>query len=89
MAEVEAITSEKEIDLTPQEVVRVEYIRPNITPKMKTDAEKSARTLIEKYGIESVNLIIGSLAVENMRLVAEINEHRAARGIDPLPVFEV
>lgn len=66
-----------------------EYIRPNITQKMKYDAEKSARELITKYGFNNINKIVGALAVENMRLVAEINEHRAARGIDPLPVFEV
>lgn len=55
-----------------------EYIRPNITQKMKYDAEKSARQLITKYGYNNINKIVGALAVENMRLVAEINEHRAA-----------
>ena len=30
-----------------------------------------------------------SLALENVRLAKECNEHRAARGFEPLPTFKV
>lgn len=74
------------IDIEPE---KIEYIRPNITTKMRYDAEKAARTLLTKYGYGNVSKIISELAIENARMVAEINEHRTARGIDPLPTFEV
>ncbi len=33
--------------------------------------------------------MLAALCLENVRLVKEINEHRAARGIEPLKTFKV
>lgn len=66
-----------------------DYIRPNLTTKEQYDAEKDAKELIRKYGMSNAIKIITLLAVENVRLTKEINEHRAARGIDPLPTYKV
>jgi hypothetical protein len=66
-----------------------EYTRPVLTNDEKYKAEQDAKALILKYGYGNVAKIIALLAVENVRLIKEIQEHRAARGIDPLPTFEV
>jgi hypothetical protein len=67
----------------------MDYTRPEITAEDKATAERDSKALVKKYGYNNLPKILASLAVENVRLVKEINEHRAARGIDPLPVFEV
>ncbi len=64
------------------------YQRPEIEEKELIQAKMDVAKLVRKY-YRSRDQIIQLLAVENVRLVKEINEHRAARGIDPLPVFEV
>lgn len=65
------------------------YQRPELTDEDKKQAEADAQKLIRKYGIANLPKMLAALAVENVRLVKEINQHRAARGIDPLPTFEV
>lgn len=65
------------------------YQRPELTDADKATAERDSKALVKKYGYNNLPKILAALAVENVRLVKEINEHRAARGIDPLPTFEV
>ena len=65
------------------------YQRPELTAEDRTQAEQYAAQVFRRYGIGKVTLMIAALALENIRLVKEINEHRAARGIEPLPTFEV
>jgi len=65
------------------------YTRPELTKDDSRDAMDRARKLIVKYGVSNFGKIIAALCVENVRLVKEIQEHRAARGIDPLETYEV
>lgn len=41
------------------------------------------------YGYNNLPKMLAALCVENVRLTKEVNEHRAARGIDPLETYEV
>ena len=66
-----------------------DYIRPELTKAEMQAAQNDAGKLFRKYGLRNVGNMILMLCIENMRLVKEINEHRAARGIAPLEVFEV
>lgn len=65
------------------------YPRPELTDADKAQAAEDARKLIRRYGMNNAVRIIAELAAENVRLAKEVNEHRAARGFDPLPTFEV
>jgi hypothetical protein len=82
MAGVDVFTARREL---PQ----LEYHRPLLTEEEKDKVEAYARRMIEKNGYAAKDIMIIKLCFENFRLVKEANEHRAARGIDPLPVFEV
>jgi hypothetical protein len=66
---------------------RMEYHAPVLSIEEKEKAQQYAINAINKGG--TYRNIIVALCAENMRLVKEIQEHRAARGIEPLPVFEV
>ena len=65
------------------------YPRPELTEADNTQVAESVRMLIRRYGHDKTFLIIGALAAENVRLAKECNEHRAARGFEPLPTFKV
>lgn len=65
------------------------YQSPELTDEDRKKAEADARALIKKYGFNNLPKMLAALCVENVRLVKEIQEHRAARGIAPLEVFEV
>ncbi len=67
----------------------MDYQRPELTDEDKRKAEVEAKRLIQQHGYNNLPKMLALLCVENVRLVKEINEHRAARGIDPLPVYEV
>jgi hypothetical protein len=67
----------------------MQYTRPELTAEDRTKAGDYARATFRKYGMGKVIIMVAELCLENIRLVKEINEHRAARGIDPLPTFEV
>lgn len=64
------------------------YTRPELTVEDKAKAEADALKLVKKYGFANLPKMLAALCVENVRLVKEVNEHRAARGIDPLETFE-
>lgn len=68
---------------------KIDYTRPELSDEQKKQAMKDAQTLIRNYGMSKVPLMVAALCMENARLVKEVNDHRAARGIDPLPTFEV
>ena len=66
-----------------------EYTRPELT---KEDLKKTSEWLaglFHKHGVMKTPQVLETLVLENVRLLKEVNEHRAARGIDPLPTFEV
>jgi hypothetical protein len=65
------------------------YTRPELTQDEKKVAELCVNKLLRKYGYSNTAKIVAALAIENVRLVKEINEHRAALGIAPLEVYEV
>jgi hypothetical protein len=67
----------------------MQYTRPELTEEEKAKSKSEAQALFRKYGIQGIVLAVAGLCFENRRLVKEINEHRAARGIDPLQTFEV
>jgi hypothetical protein len=66
-----------------------DYTRPELTDEDRRKAEADAMDLIKKYGFSNLPKMLAALCVENVRLVKEIQEHRAARGIEPMKVFEV
>jgi len=67
----------------------MDYTRPELTETELIQARMDAQKLIRKAGMKNLPVMFGNLCVENIRLVKEINEHRAARGIAPLEVHEV
>jgi hypothetical protein len=66
-----------------------DYTRPELTKDEYRRAQDDAGKLFRKYGMRNVGNMLLALCIENMRLVKEINEHRAVRDIEPLPTFEV
>lgn len=64
------------------------YPRPELSQDETTRYQKAAARL-NSLNDQRIRLsyIIG-LVIENARLLREVNEHRAARGFDPLPVYE-
>jgi len=67
----------------------MDYIRPELEERDIIQARMDAQKLIRKYGIKNMSKMLVALVIENVRLVKEVNEHRAARGIAPLETFEV
>lgn len=65
------------------------YTRPELTDEDKKQAEADAKNLLKKYGYTNFPKMLAALCIENVRLIKEINEHRATLGIEPLPTFEV
>lgn len=66
-----------------------DYTRPELEEKEIIQARMDAQKLIRKYGMNKLPVMLSALVLENVRLVKECNEHRAARGIAPLETFEV
>lgn len=67
----------------------MEYTRPQLTKEEEREAMDGASKLVRKYGMRNFGTLLSSLCRENMLLVKEINEHRLARGIEPLKTYEV
>ena len=65
------------------------YTRPEPNEVDKKEAVKTANDLLRKYGASKITMIISLLCLENSMLTREVNEHRAARDIEPLKVYEV
>ena len=66
----------------------MDYTRPTLTKEEEQKAEQAAKGLMRKFGIQGVLIGLAQLCRENMILLKEINEHRAARGIEPIKVIE-
>ena len=92
MAEVSELSKALSTDLDhyiePLPEFKTKYHAPVLTLEERNKAQAYAKKMIDKYPHRQ-RTFIAVLCIENMRLVKEINEHRAARGIDPLPVHEV
>ena len=66
----------------------VKYARPEVKPEWVTSAMRESRKHAHESTSKMLN-VIAALMVENARLVAEVNEHRAARGFEALEVHSV
>jgi hypothetical protein len=63
----------------------ITYTRPDPTTETKQQALAFAVQLINHKSTAQIRLAVAGLLIENQRLTAECNDHRAARGIEPLP----
>jgi hypothetical protein len=64
------------------------YARPEPTQKEIEDARKLANRIAAIPRMNIVKAIV-TILLENIRLAAECNEHRHARGFEPLPITKV
>ena len=65
------------------------YTRPELTQDEANRAQEYAQGMLRKYGIAKAVTVIAVMAMENMKLVKEIQEHRAALGYEPFPEYRV
>jgi len=65
------------------------YPRPEFTEGDRKKAEAYATAAIKKYGLKNFCKLLALIALENIRLTRECNEHRTARGFEPLELHEV
>jgi len=64
------------------------YERPELTDAHQAEAAQLALRFTNGASMKEIRLRVVALLCENQRLTLEVNDHRAARGFDPLPVFE-
>jgi phosphopantetheine adenylyltransferase len=67
----------------------MDYTRPELTETDIIQCRMDAAAIRRAAGPAKSEIIMTALVIENVRLVKEINEHRAARGIAPLEVKRV
>lgn len=60
-----------------------------LTEKERQQATQAAQRFMNRYTGASVESMVTVLYVESVRLSKEINEYRAALGLDPLPMVEM
>jgi phosphopantetheine adenylyltransferase len=72
-----------------EEKIKMDYQRPELEEKDLIQARMDAAALVRKYGLNRVKEMLQALVIENVKLTKEINEHRAARGIEPLTTYKV
>jgi hypothetical protein len=65
------------------------YQRPELTEDQKRTLALAALQVNQIPDPKRRVLYIGALIAENARLIAECNEHRAARGFELLPGYAV
>lgn len=65
----------------------MEYPRPEPTEKEKVHFARLIHAILRSPRKTQIE-IIAQLMLENNSLVKEVNDHRAARGYDPLPVYQ-
>jgi len=63
--------------------------RYELTGNQQETARRNGLKITEGKGIPQLRGICIVLCMENMRLLHEVNGHRAALGLPPLPGFEV
>lgn len=64
------------------------YPRPEVTTEEKEKISKAARKLAAIKDDRLRLAYVIAVCLENARLVREVNEHRQARGFEPLPVYD-
>jgi hypothetical protein len=64
------------------------YTRPELDEGEVIKAHMYAAKLIRNHGMKAMPALVDMVILENTRLVKEIQEHRAARGLEPLPTVE-
>lgn len=64
------------------------YPRPEVTTEEKEKIAKAARKLAAIKDDRLRLAYVIAVCLENARLVREVNEHRQARGFEPLPVYD-
>jgi len=69
--------------ITPQP-----YDRPEVDEETRKQAAAFALRLVRSRDNTKQIAVLTQLLWENARLVLEVNEHRAARGFEPLRVFD-
>lgn len=65
-----------------------EYKRPEIDEATQEAIARAVNRQINGKPFREVRKAFMAVCIENARLLAEVNEHRAARGLAPLPVYE-
>lgn len=64
------------------------YPRPGLTPEEEAKYSKIA-VRINAIPDQRLRLVyVAAMVAENVRLLKEVNEHRMARGLAPLPVYD-
>lgn len=66
----------------------MEYKRPEISDAETEKILKAGRKMALIPDQLMRGRRMGLIMYENARLLAEVNEHRIARGFDPLPVYD-
>jgi hypothetical protein len=61
------------------------YERPELTKEHQADAGKLAVQLTGNKSTMQIRAAVASVLLENQLLTLEVNEHRAARGLEPTP----
>lgn len=64
------------------------YPRPEVNVEHQLKAVALASQLTSNRSTAQLRKAVAGLLCENMRLALEVNEHRAARGFEPLPTVE-
>lgn len=64
------------------------YPRPVVSDQTQREAAQLAARLVNHKNTADIRTAVAGLLCENQRLTLEVNEHRAARGFDPLPTVE-
>jgi len=66
---------------------KIEYIRPDLTEEEQVKLALVARRFFGKPRSQQI-ITISLLLAENAMLTREVNEHRTARGYEPLPTYD-
>lgn len=65
------------------------YTPQELTDEERAQADRIAKMTLKKYGITGLTVAVSALMLENAKLTKEINEHRIARGYEPMETFVV
>ena len=65
-----------------------QFTRPIICKDEQQKIGKLMMQILHTRGPKALATAATALGIENARLLAEVNQHRAALGFDPLPVQE-
>lgn len=63
------------------------YTPRPLTDDEKADAIRAAAKITVNRSMAQIRTAVLAICAANIQLAAEVNEHRAARGFDPLPTY--